>query len=676
MPSPSPGSVVAWWDGDGVAFGVVLGEEKQRVLVITVEGREERITPSRIAATLSTGPAPLKTPEARREASARAAATAMSLRKQVDTVDVPTLWELVAGPEVMSDTALAELALGARDEASRLATVLALAKDGVRFARKTAGWQPREAVAVAEILTGRERAAQRASEKDALLEALARAGRGEAFTPSGSEPEKRMLAALESLAMNDLETPEKERALAIEAIDAAAVRADRPGEGAFRVLRAIGRFASDDENLGIARFGLRTEFPGDVVEAAQAAAAAGFDRTGRRDLTSLAPVTIDDPQTREIDDALTVTDGHGGTSVVGVHIADPAAFIVPGDAIDREARLRGTTYYFPERKLLMMPSVLSEQAASLIAGEERPALSFLITVDPSGATVRSEIVRSVIRVVSRLDYAEVDTALEAGAGEHAETLQRLHAIADARETARRAAGAVALRAPEAEIRVGPDGSMNVTQRDPETPAQRIVSEAMILVGEVAAKWLEAKRFPAIFRRQAPPEGRLPEADTELPDAVHIRATRRMLKRAEASLHPAPHHGLGLNAYLQATSPLRRYQDLALHRQIVAGLEGSEPAYDTAAMQEILAATERSEIDGRRAERQVARYWMLRWLQGRQGTTVTGVVVDTHTRPIVVLDETLIETAVPSLVGAATGDRVRLRIERVNPRADLIVLRAV
>lgn len=676
MPSPAAGSVVAWWDGDSVAFGVVLGEEKQRLLVVTSHGRDERITPSRVAAMLAMGVAPAKTPEARREAALRAARVEASLRKQVDAVDVPTLWELAGGSDVMSETALAELALGARDESSRLATALALAKDGVRFARKTAGWQPREPIAVAEILTGRERAAQRATEKESLLAALARAGRGEGFTPSGSDSEKRMLAALESLALNDLETPEKERALAAEAVEAAGIRADRPAEGAFRVLRLIGRFASDDENLGIARFSLRTEFPDDVQAEALAAAAAGFERAGRRDLTSLEAVTIDDAQTREIDDALTLEVRPDGTSIVGIHIADPAAFVVPGGAIDLEARARGTTYYFPERKLLMIPSAISEEAASLIAGQERPALSFFVTVDASGKALYSEIVRSVVRVASRLDYGEVDAALESGTGAHVEMLRRLRAVADAREAARRGAGAIALRAPEAEIRVGADGALSLTQRDPETPAQRIVSEAMILVGEVAAKWLEAKRLPAIYRRQAPPDGRLPEADASLPDAVHIRATRRMLKRAEASLHPAPHHGLGLNAYLQATSPLRRYQDLALHRQILAGLAGGAPAYDAPAMQEILAATERSELDGRRAERQASRYWMLRWLERAQGSTVTGVVVDTATRPIVVLDQTLVETPVPSLVGAATGDRVRLRIERVNPRADLVVLRAV
>jgi exoribonuclease R len=112
----------------------------------------------------------------------------------------------------------------------------------------------------------------------------------------------------------------------------------------------------------------------------------------------------------------------------------------------------------------------------------------------------------------------------------------------------------------------------------------------------------------------------------------------------------------------------------MHRQIVAVLAGRAPHYDAAAMQLLQAATERAENEGRRAERAMDRYFMLRWLERSTGSTVTGVVVDVQPRTMVVLDETLLEQPVPALVGAATGDRVRMKIERVNPRADVLVLR--
>ncbi len=677
MAVPPPGTVVAWWEHDAIAFGVVVTEDKQRVVLVTADGREERVAATRVVASLAAGPAPGRTPEGRREAAAAASAMAEAVAGRSAAVDVATLWDLTKGEAAaIAEETLAGLALSSGDAPARLATALALARDGVRFVRKASGWQPRGEEAVAEIVTERENVARRAGEKADVFAALATAWRDGAFRVCGTSVERRVLTSLEALAVLDLDAPDKERALAVEALQAAGARGDRPSEAAFRLLRRTGRFSSDDENLAIVRFGLRTAFPEETLVAAEAAARAGFDRTGRRDLTGRVSLTIDDASTREVDDALSIEERDNGLVEVGIHIADPCAFIEAGGPVDVEASARGTTYYFPDGKLLMIPPVLSEGAASLVAGEDRPALSFLVAVDAEGRVAGVEVVRSIVRIASRLDYDEVDAVLRAGAGAHADVLTRLAAVAERREAVRRATGAIALRAPETEIRVAADGSLALTRRDPDTPAQRLVSEAMVLAGEVAAAWLDARRVPAIYRRQAAPDGRLPDADPSQPDAVHIRAMRRQLKRGEAGLHPAAHHALGLSAYTQVTSPLRRYQDLSMHRQIVAVLSGRPPAYDAVAMQALLASTERAESEGKRAERAMDRYFMLRWLERSVGGTLTGVVVDVMPRPIVVLDETLIEQAVPSLVAASTGDRVRLRVERVNPRADLLVLRPV
>lgn len=155
-----------------------------------------------------------------------------------------------------------------------------------------------------------------------------------------------------------------------------------------------------------------------------------------------------------------------------------------------------------------------------------------------------------------------------------------------------------------------------------------------------------------------------------------RALRRGMRRGETSLAPGRHHGLGLPAYAQATSPLRRYPDLANHRQIGAALRGEPLPYGEEALHGIAAAAERAEAEGRRAERAQDRYWLLRWLQERAPAEVEAVVVEIEPRPVLVLVETLLEEPAPWLSGAGLGDRVRLRVERVNPRADRIVLRPV
>ena len=676
MTAPDAGAVVSWWEDDALRCGVVVGEEKQRLTVVAADGRESRLPPARVVAVLERGDAVGRDPEARRAASDRARQAEARLAARVREVDVATLWELVGREEerVHTETELAAIAFERPTERERAAIVVALRSDGVHFARKTAGWVARSAEHVQGILAGRAAESRRAEERAAVHTALTGAARGVGFTTTGTETERTVLAALERLAVFDLEATERERALALAALDAAKVGGERPAERAFRLLRAVGRFPSEHENLSIVRYGLRTAFPEGVEAAAEIAAGRGFDRSGREDLTGRASVTIDAAWTSEVDDALTVAPAGAGCTEVGIHIADPGAFVVPGDPVDSEALLRGTTYYFPEGKLLMLPSVLAEGAASLASGETRPALSFLVTIDAEGRIAHAEILRSVVRVASRLDYEAVDRTLASGEGPHAESLEALDRVAAARERVRLAAGAIALRAPEAEARIGAGGELEVTRRDQGTPAQRLVSEMMVLAGEVAASWLIARGAPAIFRRQPPPEGSVPEVDPALPDAVRVRAIRRVLRRGETSLAPGVHHGLGLAAYAQVTSPLRRFQDLSLHRQIASMLTRGMPAYDAAAMQSILAATERAESDGRRAERAAQRYAMLRILERAAGATVTGVVVEVVPRPVVTLDETLLDEPVPALVGAALGDRVRLRVERVNPRADVLVLR--
>ncbi len=674
--SPTPGSVVAWWEGSDLAFAVAAGEEKQRIRIVLPGGREERVAPSRIAFTVEFGGgAPGGGIEERRAAGKRAADVEERVRALAASVDVGLLWDLAQEPSAPRDeTALAELALGSPSGESRAALVRALIDDGIRFVRKGTGWEPREPSAVEEILTQRRRAAERAAGRQAAGAALAAAVRGESFSSSGTEEEARYLSALGDLAIHDLDTSETSRTLALEALAIAGQRYDRPEEGAFRLLRSVGRFRSDDENLAVLRFGLRTTFGPVVVAAAREAASRGFSREGREDLTGLNVVTVDGPRTIEIDDAVSVEPLGEGAFRVGVHIADPATFIEPGGPLDLEALARATTHYLPEMRLPMLPEEISERAASLVEGEDRPALSFLADIGPAGEILGSRIVRSVIRSRARLTYGAADEAIRDGIGRFAPLLRALERASSVRERFRIAHGAIVIRAPEVEVHVADDGRIELERSDAGSPAQRVVSEAMILAGILAAEFCLANDVPVIFRRQPPP-ARAPEIPIEGTfDPVAIRNARKSLRRGEVGLQPGAHFALGVPAYAQATSPLRRYQDLATHRQIARVLEGAPPVYDVEALQRIAAGTEQAEIDGKRAERTSERYWLLRYLEGRVGEIVDGIVVEVMPRPVVLLLETLLEEAMPGLAGASLGEAVRLRIVRVNPRADLLVLR--
>lgn len=670
-----PGAVAAWWRGHDLAFSVVVGEEKQRVTLVGAQGREDRVPDARLAFEVEPpGVAPGRSREARHAAGERAAAAEARARALAAKVEVAVVWELTRGlGRPMTDAEIADLALGARTGVARAGAILALLDDALHFVRRPEGWEPRGPEAVEEIRRQRETATRRADEKARAQRALAAAAAGAPFSPTGTDAERRYLAALEALAVFEEGAPEAQREIALEALEASGVACDRPHEGAFVLLRRAGRFASDDACLEIPRYGLRTAFPEAAACAARAAAMRGFDRAGREDLTALRALTVDGPHTREIDDALTCEDLGEGRLRVGVHIADPTAFVAPGDEVDREALARGTTHYFPERRIPMIPEAISEDAASLVAGEERPALSFLAVVEDDGRVSAWSVAPSLVRVGARLSYDDADAALRDEGSPHESVLRALLAAADRREAVRAAAGALRLRAPEVEIHVGPDGALALERHDAGSPAHRLVSESMVLAGDLAARFCVEREVPAIFRRQGPPDGRFEMPAGAVTDPVAARALRRVLRRGEAGLRPGPHYALGLPAYAQVTSPLRRFQDLAVHRQILGVLRGTGPAYDQATLQKIAAATDAAEADARRAERSRDRYWMLRWFAERAGGVFEGTVVETAPRPVVLLDATVGEEVVPGLA-AGVGERVRVRVVRANARAGVLVLR--
>lgn len=669
------GSVVAWWEAHALVFGVVAGEEKGRVVVIDETGHEVRVPRSRTFYEVELpGEAPDASPEGRKRAGRRAEGARSRTETRGTEVDVPTLWELTrdrAG--AVTDAELSELALGDGSPPARTALAYALGREAIRFQRRGEGWEPRPAEVVEAILRQRERESQRAAEHGAVLDALAAAGRGEPFVPSGSEQERKTLSALETVCLREDDVPPSIRRAAAEALAAFGRPWDSVPEGAFRVLRATGRFASDDENLAVLRHGLRVEFPEEVGVAAEGRARAGFRADRREDATGLEVLTVDGPHTREIDDGLSLEPLGGGGWRVGVHIADPSAFVAPGDPIDVEARLRATSHYFPDRRVPMLPPSISEEAASLVPGEERPSLSLFADVGTDGVVSAFRFAPTRIRVRERLDYDRADREIAEGGSRFGALLRALAEAAAARERGRERAGAVTLRAPESEIHLDGAGCPVLERRDPGTPAHRLVAEAMILAGALAARFATESGFPLIFRRQpAPfraPDPPLPGEDP----LVAARRIRRSMRRGEVGLEPGPHHGLGLPAYAQATSPLRRYQDLANHRQILSVLRGEAPL-DAAALLGIAADCERAEGTGRRAEREQDRYWFLRWLAERAPFDVEAIVVETEPRPTVILVETLLEQPAPFLAGAAVGERLTLRVEGANPRADRLALR--
>jgi exoribonuclease II len=273
----------------------------------------------------------------------------------------------------------------------------------------------------------------------------------------------------------------------------------------------------------------------------------------RRDLTHLPAFAIDDAATETPDDALSLEGER-----LWIHIADPAAVVPPDSLLDREARARGVSLYLPECTVPMLPMAATE-ALGLGLQDLSPALSLGLDLDADGRMANLEIVPSWLHV-TRLTYESSDAALEQ------EPLAGLYRLALANQARRRAAGAVMLELPEVDIKVR-DGAVQIYPVPP-LRSRTVVEEAMILAGEAVARFGMQHGIALPYAAQETPDVRT-QADT----LSEMYALRRSMKPRRYQSTPGPHAGLGLGAYVQVTSPMRRYLDLVAHQQLRAYAQG-------------------------------------------------------------------------------------------------------
>jgi exoribonuclease-2 len=224
----------------------------------------------------------------------------------------------------------------------------------------------------------------------------------------------------------------------------------------------------------------------------------------------------------------------------------------------------------------------------------------------------------MIRVASRLTYEQADRLLESGTCALADALRSALRVADRLRRERVGRGAVRLVRPEVKVRVA-DGAITVCTYDPDTPSRQVVSEMMVLANRLAAEYALAKDVPIIYRVQDPPQGDLPQMTRYTP-AVFERTIRR-LGRTRLSTHPQPHAGLGLDAYTQITSPIRRYADLVIQRQLTAHLAAAARPYTPAELIEVLSSVDQVEGQNRQLERDAVRYWLLEYVRRQPADTV-------------------------------------------------------
>jgi exoribonuclease-2 len=543
-----------------------------------------------------------------------------------------------------------------------MALFRALADDRFYFKQKGELYEAREPEKVEQIFLQYEREEEQEREMREAGAWLAGVWSGEMTPPPQNI--STLVRLLKDMAVLGLEAPEYAKGKAL------LQRANIPSPQApFELLVKMKEWG-EDENLFLHRYQISRTFPEKVNdEAGKILALAAKDLPllpHDRDLTFLHPLTIDSEYTRDIDDALSV-ERVGVDYQVGIHITDVATFLNGHREIFEEAMDRATSIYLPEQRIPMIPPSLSESTCSLIVGEKRRALSFLARIDAEGKIQDYQILPSIIQVEQRLSYETADQLLE----EEEEELAVLQRITQKLFQRRMDGGAFFIPRPERVIRVSREKEISIYKRDRESPSQKIVSEFMILANSLAALFMKEKGIPAIYRGQAEPRDKIPPINKF--DPLQAYRLRRIMNRVEVGTRPFRHAGLGVEAYLTLTSPIRRFYDLLIEQQILGFLRGG-PVLSREQLEEIVAKVGPTISRVGLVEEFTEQYWIQRYLEKRIGSTTTGVVLDRFpNRYLVHLSEYLLEIDMPVTPGRdfVPGDQILLRIEKAHARSGVL-----
>jgi exoribonuclease R len=443
-----------------------------------------------------------------------------------------------------------------------------------------------------------------------------------------------------------------------------------------------------------AELGVPADFPGDVL--AEAQYAAGAPRTPDMDATDVPFVTIDPPGSTDLDQAVHL-ERRGDGFRVRYAIADVAAFVKPGGALDREARQRGLTRYSPDLRTPLHPTVLSEGAASLLPGQPRPAVLWTIDLDAAGAPTSVECRRASVRSRAQLAYPEVQEAFERG--QPPEAIALLRTVGELRAAQARQRHAIELDLPDQEVVRGGDGGWTVSFRN-QLPVERWNAEISLLTGMCAAA-IMLEGNVGLLRTMPPareadvrelsqiapalgvawPDGALPgdvisgvSGSGDPRHAAFLEQAARLLRGAgytafDGTPPPQPVQSAVAAPYAHVTAPLRRLADrFATEVCVALTAGGTPPTWATealAGLPELMAAADRRAGELERACVDLTEAWLL---AGKEGGEYDAVVVESGPdRATVVLDDPAVRATCEGIAGAQLplGARVRVRLREAD-----------
>jgi len=439
--------------------------------------------------------------------------------------------------------------------------------------------------------------------------------------------------------------------------------------------------------IAIHQHGIPDRFPDEVIEEADKQKPAGLK--GREDLRDLPLITIDPSDARDHDDACCAIPDEDpkneGGHLLWVAIADVAHYVRPGSALDREARKRGNSTYFPDRVVPMLPDRLSGDLCSLHEGVPRACIAVEMKIDPKGRKLSHRFVRGLMKSPASLNYVEVQAGMDGSPNEKVaplmeDVIRPLFACYDSLVKARAERQPLELDLPERQIVIDDAGKVTEVAFKDRLDAHRLIEEFMVLANVAAAETLVAKRQPLLFRVHEEPSpekldtlrevagasgftlakgqvlktahlNRLLEqaAETETNELINM-ATLRSMTQAYYNPENFGHFGLALKAYAHFTSPIRRYSDLIVHRALIRahgwGDDGLSPQdiEDLDSTAEHISDTERRSM---MAERDTTDRYLAAYLNDRVGSEFTGRISGIARFGVFVkLDETGADAMIP------------------------------
>ncbi|NLD38105.1 MAG: RNB domain-containing ribonuclease [Desulfatiglans sp.] len=661
----SEGKIIEYIDQGGFVCALCIQDKGQRLHLLTLSNRLVNLSEKR-ATHISVSRLPTERP--REELIHRL--------KEIDTkreslkaeINIKELWELIKDENESFDYKyLAQLCFGEEVTDDHVAALVrALFEDQLFFKMKDGQFLPNHEEKIALTILQKEEERQKEKKLISGSDWLKRSLRDGALITNDSE--RYIVDNLIDLALNQREA--KEYKFVKDLLERAGFT---DTDEARNILIKMGIWERD-EHVDLIRYNIPQAFSNEQIDQAVLLNKKTVSYNGYEDLRHLDIFTVDGANTLDFDDALSI-ERDGDHMQVGIHITDVSSVIDAGNTLDKEALFRASSLYLPGREIPMFPPQLSHDRLSLVKDCERQALSLIVNFDMNGEIFDYRFVPTIICIKRHLTYDNVNNIYET---EKDTIFHWLYSLALKRQRYRvEQGGALILSLPELSITVEKDDTIKMGLVSQETPSRMMIAEMMILYNWLAARFCRDNRLPTIYRAQKEPSEKLGLEDGNY--TYYVFRQRRKLQPLNIDVEPQPHSGIGLDSYINVTSPIRRYFDLVSQRQMLNFMFRGTPFYNREELDKVITQVTAVLKDLNTVKRNRYNYLIIRYLETRKGKPLPAIVLDLlKGRYRVILTDFYITAEIKREKESSlkAGEEIFVRVTKADPWNNILDLEHV